>query len=49
LLKGKSPQKSLNYACAIGALVAGHEGANPMISDTEIKKYMMLKDKKIEK
>jgi fructokinase len=42
LLKGKSPQKSLNYACAIGALVAGHEGANPMISDTEIKKYMML-------
>ena len=49
LLKGKSPQKSLNYACAIGALVAGQEGANPKISDPEIKKYMMLKDKKIEK
>jgi fructokinase len=49
LLKGKSPQKSLNYACAIGALVAGHEGANPMISDTEIKKYMMLKEKIREK
>jgi fructokinase len=31
LLKGKSPQKSLNYACAIGALVAGQEGANPKI------------------
>jgi fructokinase len=42
LLKGKSPQKSLNYACAVGALVAGQEGANPKISDVEIKKYMML-------
>ena len=42
LLRGKSPQKSLNYACAIGALVAGHEGANPMISDKEIKKFMMV-------
>jgi fructokinase len=49
LLKGKSPQKSLNYACAIGALVAGQEGANPKISDIEIKKYMMLKEKKREK
>ncbi len=45
LLKGKSPQKSLNYACAVGALVAGHEGANPKISDAEIRKYMMLKEK----
>jgi fructokinase len=42
LLRGKSPQKSLNYACAIGALVAGHEGANPKISDKEIKKFMMV-------
>ncbi len=46
LLKGKSPQKSLNYACAVGALVAGHEGANPNISDVEVKKYMMLEVKK---
>lgn len=45
LLKGKSPQKSLNYACAVGALVAGHEGANPIISDIEIRKYMMLVEK----
>lgn len=45
LLKGKSPQKSLNYACAVGALVAGHEGANPKISDVEIRKYMMLEEK----
>ncbi|MCG9791361.1 carbohydrate kinase family protein [Flavobacterium algicola] len=43
LLKGKSPQKALNYACAIGALVAGQEGANPKISDAEIKKFMMTK------
>jgi fructokinase len=45
LLKGKSPQKSLNYACAIGALVAGQEGANPKLSDLEVRKYMMLKEK----
>lgn len=42
LLRGKSPQKSLNYACAIGALVAGHEGANPKISEKETKKFMMV-------
>jgi fructokinase len=42
LLRGKSPQKALNYACAVGALVAGHEGANPKISEKEIKKYMMI-------
>lgn len=48
LLKGKSPQKSLNYACAIGALVAGQEGANPKIAETVIKDYMKIekKDKK---
>jgi fructokinase len=43
LLKGKSPQKSLNYACAIGALVAGCEGGNPKISDKEISEFMQLK------
>jgi fructokinase len=42
LLRGKSAQKSLNYACAIGALVAGQEGANPHISEKEIKKFMMI-------
>lgn len=49
LLRGKSPQKSLNYACAVGALVAGQEGANPQLSDMEIKKYMMLEEKKSKK
>ena len=42
LLKGKSPQKSLNYACAIGALVAASEGANPTISISKLKKFMNI-------
>lgn len=49
LLKGKTPQKALNYACAVGALVAGQEGANPKIFEKEIKKFMMLDKSKIEK
>ncbi|MGO4822427.1 MULTISPECIES: carbohydrate kinase family protein [unclassified Flavobacterium] len=49
LLSGKSPQKALNYACAVGALVAGQEGANPKISEKEIKKFMMLDKSKTEK
>ena len=42
LLKGKSPQKSLNYACAIGALVAASEGANPDISIEQLKSFMNI-------
>lgn len=49
LLRGKSPQKSLNYACAIGALVAGEEGANPKISEKVISDYMKIDKKKSEK
>ena len=41
LLKGKSPQKALNFACAVGALVAGSGGANPQLTMKEIKEYMM--------
>lgn len=44
LLRGDSPQKALNFACAMGALVASKEGANPEISEREIKKFMMLKE-----
>jgi fructokinase len=47
LLRGKSPQKSLNYACAIGALVAGEEGANPKISEKTIRDYMKIEKNKI--
>ncbi len=36
LLKKKSPQKSIDLACAVGALVAQNEGANPLISSEEI-------------
>ncbi|WP_264564747.1 carbohydrate kinase family protein [Flavobacterium sp. N3904] len=46
LLRGKSPQKSLNYACAIGALVAGEEGANPKISEKTISDYMKIEKRK---
>ena len=45
LLRGKSPQKALNYACVIGALVAGHEGANPQISEKVIRDYMKIEKK----
>lgn len=31
LLNGKEPQEALNFACAMGALVAGSSGANPEI------------------
>jgi len=34
------PGHALNYACAVGALVAGKEGANPHISDSEVLKLM---------
>ncbi|WP_026714291.1 carbohydrate kinase family protein [Flavobacterium daejeonense] len=43
LLNGKSPQKALNFACAVGALVAGSEGANPALTKKDISKFMMLK------
>jgi fructokinase len=49
LLRGKSPQKSLNYACAIGALVAGQEGANPKISEKVISDYMKIEKKSTKK
>jgi len=34
------PQDAINFACAVGALVAASEGANPKISDTDIKKMI---------
>ncbi|OUL60658.1 carbohydrate kinase [Flavobacterium sp. AJR] len=41
LLTGKSPQESLNLACAVGALVAGSAGANPEISYSKIEELML--------
>jgi len=42
LSKQGSPQEALNYACAVGALVAGKEGANPELTDKDIEDFMML-------
>ncbi|RMG28348.1 MAG: carbohydrate kinase [Bacteroidetes bacterium] len=36
MLAQKSPQQCLRYACALGALVASHKGANPTISPQQI-------------
>lgn len=36
----KSPEYALNYACALGALVATHHGANPPIKESEILSFM---------
>ncbi len=40
LLKKVNPQEAIDFACAVGALVAGHEGATPTISDGEISEFM---------
>ncbi|MBP0903197.1 carbohydrate kinase family protein [Mariniflexile gromovii] len=40
LLKGASPQEAINFACAIGALVASSEGANPEIKKEVVEKMI---------
>lgn len=40
LLQKEDPQISLNFACAVGALVAASEGANPQLSIEEIDNFM---------
>lgn len=40
LLTGESPQKAIDFACAVGALVAASPGANPEISFSEIEKII---------
>lgn len=40
LLTNKSPQNSIDFACAIGALVAEAPGANPEISPSRIESLM---------
>jgi fructokinase len=39
LLKNENPQRAIDTACAVGALVAQSEGANPIISQNEIDKF----------
>jgi fructokinase len=42
LLNNEEPQKAIDFACALGALVASNEGANPKISNEEIAKFMNI-------
>lgn len=44
LLIKEKPQLALDYACAVGALVAGSEGANPKLDTEKIKKFMFPSD-----
>ncbi|NBB29233.1 carbohydrate kinase [Cellulophaga sp. BC115SP] len=41
ILNGKSSEYALNFACAIGAVVASHSGANPAISEADIEEVMV--------
>lgn len=40
LLNGKDPQYAINFASAIGSIVAQSEGANPVISQFEIDEFL---------
>lgn len=40
LLNDEDPQFALNQACAIGAIVAQNEGANPIIKQSEIEEFL---------
>lgn len=41
LTHNNQPQQALDFACAVGALVAGSEGANPKILESDIMKMML--------
>ncbi len=40
LMEGANPQDAIDFACAVGALVASHRGANPVITNDEIYEFM---------
>ncbi|MGK0455720.1 MAG: fructokinase, partial [Paraglaciecola sp.] len=40
LTNGEKPQKAIDFACAVGALVAQNEGANPKITDHDIADFI---------
>jgi fructokinase len=40
LLYDENPQEAIDFACALGAIVAKNEGANPKISSKEIDDFM---------
>ncbi|MGZ9676840.1 carbohydrate kinase family protein [Flavobacterium sp. GNP001] len=39
LLNGENPQDAVNFACAVGALVATHIGANPALEVSKIESF----------
>jgi fructokinase len=39
-VNGKNPQTAIDFACAVGALVAEAPGANPEISNSRIEDLM---------
>lgn len=40
LLKGANPQYALDFACAMGAIVASSPGANPKISRKDLNRFV---------
>lgn len=40
LLNHVNPQEAIDFACAVGALVAQSEGANPILKSEDIKEFM---------
>jgi fructokinase len=40
LFSEHGPQKALDYGCAVGAMVASCEGANPFLSKEKITLFM---------
>lgn len=49
LLKKENPQKAIDFACAVGALVAQSEGANPNITKKEINEFLNPYTKSVNK
>tara|TARA_B100000809_G_C15050648_1_gene498831 strand:- start:59 stop:943 length:885 start_codon:yes stop_codon:yes gene_type:complete len=43
LINGEKPQRAVDFACAVGALVAQSNGANPIITEKEIYDFMQMK------
>ena len=41
LLTGHNPQHAIDYACAVGALVASSAGANPTLAEDDIEALML--------
>ena len=39
-MNNDDPQEAIDHACAIGALVASREGANPVVTDLEVNELM---------